>query len=47
MDLSSLDLQTLGALASIAGLLPNFVQWFTSEYRTSGRIERAKEGEAK
>ncbi len=33
MDLSSLDLQTMGAVASIAGLLPSFIQWFTSEYR--------------
>ncbi len=33
MDLSSLDLQTIGAVASIAGLLPSFIQWFTSEYR--------------
>lgn len=45
MDLSPLDLQTLGALASIAGLLPNFVQWFTSEYRArrSKRKEKAKD----
>jgi len=45
MDLSSLDLQTLGALASIAGLLPNFVQWFTSEYRAiqSKRKEKTKD----
>ena len=33
MDPSSLDLQTMGAFASIAGLLPSFIQWFTSEYR--------------
>ena len=33
MDPSSLDLQTMGALSSIVGLLPSFIQWFTSEYR--------------
>ena len=33
MDMSWFDLQNVGALASIAGLLPSFAAWFTSEYR--------------
>ena len=33
MDPNSFDLNTMGALASIAGLLPSFAQWFAGEYR--------------
>lgn len=33
INLKSFDLQMIGALSSIAGLLPSFMQWFTSEYR--------------
>jgi len=41
MDLSSLNLQTVGALASIAGLLPTLAQWFTSEYRARKTKKKA------
>ncbi|MBN1548436.1 MAG: SUMF1/EgtB/PvdO family nonheme iron enzyme [Syntrophaceae bacterium] len=45
MDMSSFDLQTVGALSSIVGLLPSFAGWFRTEYlaRKTKRREQAKD----
>jgi len=42
MDINSLNLQTIGALASITGLFPSFVQWFTSEYHAKKSKKKEK-----
>ncbi len=42
VDPSSVDLNTVGSLVSIGGLLPSFVQWFTGEYRAWRGKKREK-----